>query len=43
MSSLTRTISRAIAVKGLNKRQKRAKLREIKEAKRRKREKNNVE
>ena len=31
MASLQRTISRAIAVKGLNKKQKRMKLNEIKE------------
>ena len=37
MSSLQRTIGRAIAVKGLNKRQKRAKLTEIKEKKLRER------
>ena len=35
MASLQRTISRAITVKGLNKRQKRAKLNEIKERKQR--------
>lgn len=33
MASLQRTISRAITVKGLNKRQKRAKLQEIKREK----------
>ncbi len=38
MASLQRTISRAIAVKGLNKKQKRMKLNEIKERKRRERE-----
>lgn len=37
MSSLQRTISRAITVKGLNKKQKRLKLREIKERKQRER------
>ena len=37
MSSLQRTIGRAITVKGLNKKQKRMKLNEIKERKRRKR------
>lgn len=37
MASLQRTISRAITVKGLNKRQKRAKLDEIKERKQRER------
>lgn len=34
MASLQRTISRAITVKGLNKKQKRLKLNEIKERKR---------
>jgi hypothetical protein len=37
MSSLQRSIKRAILVKGLNKRQKRAKLNEIKEKKQRER------
>lgn len=37
MSSLQRTISRAITVKGLNKKQKRLKLHEIKERKQRER------
>lgn len=38
MASLQRTISRAITVKGLNKKQKRRKLQEIKERKQRERE-----
>lgn len=38
MASLQRTISRAITVKGLNKKQKRMKLNEIKEKKQRERE-----
>lgn len=39
MSSMRRTIARAIAVKGLNKKQKRLKLKEIKERKQRERAK----
>lgn len=43
MASLQRTISRAITVKGLNKRQKRAKLNEIKERKQRERGRKNAD
>ena len=43
MASLQRTISRAIAVKGLNKKQKRMKLNEIKERKRCERECKNAD
>lgn len=43
MASLQRTISRAITVKGLNKKQKRLKLNEIKERKQRERGRKNAD
>lgn len=42
MASLQRTISRAITVKGLNKKQKQLKLKEIKERRQRERAKGGV-